>query len=77
MQLRREAKLSTVIVLITYRLSHYIDIISNTFVTHDYFSELIRTISLFIFNLTFNDHKFKVNVFFFYSSTLIPLLMYV
>ena len=50
MQLKREAKLSTVIGLITKHADCRITlllypIISNTFVTHDYFSELIGKVS--------------------------------
>ena len=45
-QLKREEKLSTLIGFhLTCRLSHYIYIISNTFVTYGNFSKLIRKLS--------------------------------
>ena len=66
MQLKREAKLLTVIGLNTKHADcRIIFVISNTFVTNDNFSELIRKISpTFIFFLIYilSHHKIPVPI---------------
>ena len=65
MQLKREAKLLTVIGLNTnHAESHYIYVISNTFVTNDNFSELIRKISPIynFFEFILSHHKIPVPI---------------
>ena len=64
MQLKREAKLLTMIGLNTKHAdSHYIYVVSNTFITYNNFSELNRKISLtLIFFLIYILSRHKIPV---------------